>query len=973
MQRPPRGGDGERDPWQIDWSNIDFSTFGRRRQRPGGPPAGVAIFGALLAIVFVVLPLIFGPLVAFLTDLLWFRSLGFEDVYTLRYRAGFWAFVTFFLAFFVFSAVNLYFALRPRARRVVVDEGSRPSGALGLTLRLLPLLLIPSFFFGLVGGGEWDVILRWLNGVPFGQTDPLFGRDIGFYFFTLPFVEFVRGWLLAAVVLTAIGVIVVYATRSAAGIATMTTVEAPRSMGDVGRMALPFVGAARVHLSVLAALFLALVSAGYFLDQFGLLFRQEAVLTGAGYTSVNARLPALTILSVLVGAAALLALANAFVRTLWLLGGALGLSLVASVLLLGVYPGLVQTFLVNPDPVNRERPYLERHIQGTRAAYGLDEIEESSFDPDVDPGTDELQAFGADLTSVRLWDWRRLLDVYQQIQGLRQYYAFSDVDVDRYAIDGDEAPVMLAARELDVTRLPREARTWQNQHLVYTHGFGAVVTEVGAVTPEGLPRMSLRDIPPQGQPAVEEPRIYYGELTGNYVIVGTTQDEFDFARGEGLDAAYRFAGTGGVGVGGLWDRLLFAVRFGDGNMLVTPQLTSESRVLFHRDIAERARLVAPFLAFDGDPYLVVADGKLWWMHDAYTTGSGYPYSKYTQGANYFRNSVKLVTNAFDGSMTFYVVDEQDPVIGTLRGIYPTLFAKSIEEMPASLRSHVRYPEDLFRIQVDVFQTFHMNDPQEFYNRGDQWRLATEIVEQGGPPQAIEPYYITTMLPGSDRREFILFVPMTPAASDRDNMVAWIAGRADPPDYGRLRVLRFPKDRLIFGPLQIEARIEADSAIRQQLTLLSAGAGANVLRGNLLVIPVGDSFIYVEPLFVQASQGRIPELKRVILATQDRIVMEDSFEEALATLHSQIAAGVPPTIPAPGASPTPTPAPTATAGATPQPTPGTGVPTVAQLVREASDHFEAAQAAYARGDFAEYGRRLELLQRSLANLRALTGQ
>src|SRR3990170_3609196 len=444
MQRPPRG-DGERDPWQIDWSNIDFSTFGRRR-RAGGPPAGLAVLGTVLVLLFIVAPLIFGPLVAFLTDLLWFRSLGFEKVYLLRYQAGFWAFVAFFLAFFVFSAITLYFALGPRARRIVVDEESRPAGALALTLRLLPLLLIPSFFFGLVGGGEWDVILRWLNGVAFGQTDPLFGRDIGFYFFTLPFLEFVRGWLLAAIVLTAIGVVVVYGTRGAAGIA-VGAAETPKDLRDVGRMALPYVGAARVHLSILAALFLILVSAGYLLDQFGLLFRQEAVLTGAGYTSVNARLPALTILTVLVGAAALLALANVFVRTLWLLGGALGLSLVASVLLLGVYPGLVQTFLVQPDQVNRERPYLERHIQMTREAYGLDEIEESSFDPEVDPGADELAAFGSDLESVRLWDWRRLLDVYQQIQGLRQYYAFSDVDVDRYPLDGDaEGPVMLSAR-----------------------------------------------------------------------------------------------------------------------------------------------------------------------------------------------------------------------------------------------------------------------------------------------------------------------------------------------------------------------------------------------------------------------------------------------------------------------------------------------------------------------------------------------
>jgi uncharacterized membrane protein (UPF0182 family) len=408
---------------------------------------------------------------------------------------------------------------------------------------------------------------------------------------------------------------------------------------------------------------------------------------------------------------------------------------------------------------------------------------------------------------------------------------------------------------------------------------------------------------------------------------------------------------------------------------VTPQLTADSRVLFHRNIAERARLVAPFLTFDSDPYLVIADGQLWWMHDAYTTGSGYPYSVYSGASNYFRNSVKVVTNAYDGTMTFYVVDNGDPIIATLRGIYPTLFEKNVEDMPASLSAHIRYPEDLFRVQVDVFSNFHMTDPQEFYNRGDQWRVANEILEQGGQPRQIEPYYMTTQLPGSDRSEFVLFVPMTPGATDRDNMVAWIAGRADPPEYGRLRVLRFPKDRLVFGPLQIEARIEADSAIRQQLTLLSSGAGAQVIRGNLLVIPVGDSFLYVKPLFLQATQGRIPELRRVILATQDRIVMEDTFEKALARIHSEIAAGVPPTIPAPGASPSPTPAPTATPAGSPQPTPAgsPGVPTVAQVIREASEHFDAAQAAYARGDFAEYGRRLELLQRSLADLRALTGQ
>ncbi len=970
MRNPPRrpGGDGEEQGrWDIDWSNIDFSTFGGRRRSQ--PPGGLIVALTIIAVLFVVVPFLVGPLIAFLTDLLWFRSLGLESVYLVRYTAGFWAFVVFFIAFFVFSAINLYFALRPRARRAVVEEGGRPAGALAITLRLLPILLVPALFFGLAGGSEWDTILRWLNGAEFGVTDPLFGRDIGFYFFTLPLLQFVRGWLLVAVVLVAIGVFFIYSARGIAGVA-VGTATLPTDLRQVGDLARTFAVPARAHLSILAAIFLLLLAGGYVLDQFELLFREEPVLTGAGYTSVNARLPALTILTVIVGIAALLALVNAFARTIWLIAGSLGIWLVASVLLLGVYPGIVQTFFVNPDPINRERPYLERHIQATRAAYGLANIEESAFDVSAAPKPADLQAYLADTATVRLWDYRPLLDAYQQLQALRQYYAFTDVDVDRYQIRGAERPVMLSARELEQSRLPREARTWQNIHLVYTHGFGAVVTQVNGVTPEGLPRLEVRDIPPQGEPKIDQPRIYYGEATDAYVIVGATQDEFD-----GADQLTRFTGGGGIGLGGLWDRLLFAMRLGDGNLLVTPQLTATSRMLFHRDIVEREHLIAPFLSFDRDPYLVIADGQMYWIHDAYTTGTGYPYAQFRGSNNYIRNSVKVVTNAYDGTITFYVVDETDPVVRTLRKIYPDLFSKTVAEMPAPIRAHIRYPEDLFRIQVEMFSTFHMSDPTEFYNRGDAWKIANEIFQQGGQKAPIEPYYVTTTLPGSTHSEFVLFVPMTPAG-DRDNMVAWIAGRADAPDYGKLRVLRFPRERLIFGPLQVENRIDNDSSIRQQLTLLGGG-GASVIRGNLLVLPAGDSFLYVEPLFVQASQGRIPELRRVILATQDRVVMEDTFEKALSRLFNETVARLPPQPAAPSPSPRPTGTPAATttpaATATARPTGSPAAASVAQLVREASDQFEAAQTALKNGDFAEYGRRIQQLQDTLAKLRAATGQ
>ncbi|MBM4421539.1 MAG: UPF0182 family protein, partial [Chloroflexi bacterium] len=911
MRSGGRGGDdGPRDWGSIDWSNIDLSGF----RRGPSAPSGRGSFFAILAGLLVFVPLIVAPIVSFFTDLAWFRSLGYEQVFLLRFTASFWAFSAFFLFFFAFALVNLYFALRPRLVRIVVAE-ARPQGALAQTLRLAWLLLIPAFFFGIAGADQWDTILRFQNASAFGQTDPLFGRDIGFYFFTLPLFEFVRGWLLGAVIVSALGVGLVYVVRGAVGVATgpLTSVD----LGATTRTVLSLARPARAHLSVLGGLFLGLLAVGYVFDQYDLLFREEGIFSGAGYTSVTARLPALQILTVVVGLAAVACLANSFLRSLWLLGGSLGLWLVATILVEIVYPSLVQTLVVSPDQLNKERPYIQRNIEATRAAYGLANVEESSLDLANSPTPADARRDLGDTAAVRLWDYRPLLDSFQQLQGLRQYYAFNDVDVDRYTLGGVERSTMMAARELDHARLPREARSWVNLHLYYTHGFGATLTNVGAVTPEGLPRFSLRDIPPQGEPRIDQPRIYYGELTKNYAIVGTSQAEFDYVQ-EGRDATSRFDGAGGVVLSNVIDRLLFAVRFGDLNLLISGQITPESRILFHRVISDRQELLAPFLHYDNDPYLVVADGKLYWMNDAYTTGSRYPYSKPVgalrrNGAlladprmNYIRNSVKVVTDAYDGTVRYYVIDETDPVIRTIRSIYPSLF-RPISEMPRSIAAHIRYPEDLFSIQTQIFTTYHMEDPDNFYNRGDAWKVATEIFAQGGAPQPMEPYYVTARLPGSSRTEFILFVPLTPAGTERDNMVAWIAGRADPPEYGRMRVLRFPKDRTIFGPLQIEARIEADSNIRQQITLLSSGRGASLIRGNLLVLPVGDSFVYVKPLFVQASEGRIPELRRVILATQDRVVMEDTFERALERLFVGAA-------PTPSPSPIPAPSP----GATPRP-------------------------------------------------------
>jgi uncharacterized membrane protein (UPF0182 family) len=979
-----RRGNGGPDWGNIDWSNFDLRQLGgQRTPRTPRPPRRRTLVISAVVIVLLLLPIVFAPLVGFITDLLWFRSLGLEDVYLRRYTAGFWAFIGFLLLFFVFAVPNLYLALRPQVPRVVVDASRTRPSALRGTLRLMPLLLIPAVFFGFAGSAEWDPLLRWLNAVPFGSTDPVFGKDIGFYFFTLPILDFLRGWAITAVITVAIGVVLIYATRGLVGVATDSVARADLQVA--GRTALALARPARAHLSVLGGIFLLLIALGYVLDQYDLLFRQESVLTGAGYTSINARLPALTILSVIVGIAALACFANAFARTLWVLGGAIAAWIVASILVLGVYPGLIQNFIVNPDQLNREKPYLQRNIEATRAAYRLDTVDETLFNVGDTPTAPEAQRALANTEAIRLWDYRPLLSAFDTLQALRQYYTFTDVDIDRYQIGGTEVPVMLSARELSSSRLPQA--TWVNRHLVFTHGYGAVLTPVGGIAAEGRPEMLVKDIPVQGEPKIDQPRIYYGEQTTDYVIVDTQQDEFDYAQ-EGSDARTRFTGGGGVGIGSLWDRFLFALRFGDSNLLVTNQVSSQSRVLFHRTISERERLIAPFLSYDPDPYLVIADGQLYWINDAYTTGDRYPYSERYQALlsgsttisqndfNYIRNSVKVVQNAYDGSIQFYVADETDPVVKNLRAIYPTLF-KSIAQMPESLKAHIRYPEGIFSVQTQVYSLYHMTDPEEFYNRVDAWRIANELQFQGSAKQPVEPYYVLTRLPGSDRDEFVLFVPMTPAGGERDNMVAWIAGRADAPDYGKLRVLRFPKDRTIFGPLQVEGRIDNDATIRQQLTLLCpAASGTTCIRGNLLVLPVGSSFIYVKPLFIQATQGKIPELQRIILATQDKVVMAESFGKALEALFTGT------TTPTPTPAPTPAPTPTSSPGASATPRPSgspTATPsaapsqTIADLVRSATQHYDAAQAALKSGDFAEYGRQIALLQDDLAKLRAATGQ
>jgi uncharacterized protein len=634
-------------------------------------------------------------------------------------------------------------------------------------------------------------------------------------------------------------------------------------------------------------------------------------------------------------------LLNLRLRRPTLLALGFGVWLALAFLGLEIYPGLIQTLVVRPNELARESPYIAHSIAFTRRAYGLDRFEERTLSPREAPTPEELQAGAEILEGIRLWDYRQLLQTLQQLQSIRPYYVFADVDVDRYRLNGAYRQVMLAVRELDLEALPPQARTWVNRHLVFTHGYGAAVVPVRAFTPEGLPEFFVKDIPPVGAIPLTRPQLYFGERTVDFALVNTAVPEFDHPRGE-ENVTTTYQGRTGVRLGGLVRRALFALYFGDPNLILSGALTPESRILFWRDVRTRVRTLAPFLRFDPDPYAVILDGRIVWVADAYTSTDRYPYSQPhgDLNLNYIRNSVKAVVDAYDGTVTFYVV-EDEPLIRAWRRIFPTLW-RDFSEMPEALKAHLRYPEGLFRIQADILRTYHVRDPRTFYNKEDVWAIPLELF--GAEPQPMEPYYVLTQANPGGPVEFVLILPFTPAG--RQNMIAWMAARSDPGRYGEVILYRLTKERLIFGPQQIEARIDQEPTISAQLTLWSQ-RGSRVIRGNLLVIPIGEAFLYVEPLYLLAEQGQIPELKQVIVATEQRVAMAPTLEQALA---QAIGAAEAPALSGPPA------------------TPGGDV---AALIQEAYTHYQRAQEAIRRGDWAAYGTEIEALGRVLEALRQTT--
>ncbi len=871
----------------------------------------------------------------FYTEWLWFESVGYLSVFRTRLTAQVALFLVAGLVTFALIGLNLVLArrltsspfavyLRSGRERQVVEVADR---AVTFTLWLAAGLI--GLVFGLIAAARWSTFLRYANAVPFGVSDPVFGQDVSFYVFALPLYRTLINGLLWALGLALIGAGLVYGGGQ---LRAELRVYSPRAL---------------MHLSVLGALWLLVKSADYLMQRYELLYTARAAAAGPGFTDITVRLPALTVLAVVVGAAAVLLLAAGWSRRPGFLWTGLGLWLVTLVLA-NLIPPLVQQFQVRPNELVLERPYIERAIAGTRAAYNLDAIQEWQYSGQGTLSPADLDEHQATLSNVRVWDYRPLLATYSQLQEIRPYYDFYDVDVAAYPIEGQLRGLMLSAREMNVDQLNEEARTWVNQHLVYTHGYGYVANPVNQIGSEGLPVFLVKDIPPQSsvpELAVTRPEIYYGEETTNYVIVNTQTEEFDYPMGE-ENVYTRFQGSSGVPLSSFWRRLAFFIRFGSSPILLSPSITPESRILFHREITDRAQTVAPFLRYDPDPYLAVAEGKLYWIYDAYTFTARYPYSElYNEELNYIRNAVKVTIDAYDGTMHFYIADPADPLIRTWARVFPDLF-RPLEEMPRSLAERIRYPEGLFRIQAQLYATFHMRDPQVFYNKEDLWTLAYEL--HGSQRQQIEPYYVVMRLPDRSTTEFLLIVPYTPV--NRDNMIAWLYAHSGGPNYGQLGVYKFSKQELVYGPMQIESRINQDPTISAQLTLWDQ-RGSQVIGGNLLVIPINNTLIYVKPIFLQAETSRLPELQRVIVAYRDRIVMETSLQAGLERIFG-IATGPPPT-PAPG------------------PPPATN--DVAALARSAQAHYNRAQECLRAGDWACYGAEQAALQRDLEALVAATGQ
>jgi uncharacterized membrane protein (UPF0182 family) len=887
-------------------------------------------------VILVALFIILGGLsyaVGMFFDYLWFLELGKATVFTTMLYSKSMLGSIVLVVIFLFLYLNFTFANRGpglieigiptpngqiTAYRVKPETVQRASGIIAAVLGLL---------IGANQANEWETVWSWMNRLPFNISDPVFSKDVSFYVFSLPFLQSLVQLGLILAFLAIIGVVVLYYFKGALTFSQLRASGMKRSR-------------AGSHVSLLAAIIFILLTFSAYLSRYDLLFSTNEVFTGASYADIHARLPMLTALTVAAAIGALLWIINIFAAKKRLGFAAIALYVIV-LFLQGLYPSLIQKFIVDPNEFDKEKPQIAHNIKATLQAYSLTNVEERDLSGDKALTPKDIENNSATINSIRLWDREPLLDALKQIQEIRTYYDFVSVDNDRYSLNGELKQFMLSVRELNSSSLPE--RNWINERLSYTHGYGVALGPVNRMTTEGLPLLHIQNIPPVSEHPIfkiNRPEIYFGELTTGYAVVNAKQKEFDYPSGE-ENVYSQYKGTGGVPVKSFFRKLLFALYFRDANIVLSPQVTSESRFLYFRDVKTRLSKLAPFLQLDMDPYLVISGGRLFWIQDAYTRSDRYPYSTATPGiGNYMRNSVKMVLDAYNGKVEMYISDPSDPIIQVYQKIFPGVF-HPISEISSDLKKHLRYPEDIFQVQTYIYSVYHMNSPQIFYNKEDIWQIPT--ISGSNNENPMSPYYTIMRLPSEKQEEFILMLPFTPGK--KDNLSAWMAARSDGENFGRLIVYRFPKQKLVYGPRQIVARINQDAEISRQISLWDQ-RGSQVIQGNLLIIPIEEALLYIRPLYIKAENGKIPELKRVIVAYENKIAMEETLEASLAKIFQQELS-----MPAQDAMPAAADIPGLKKAA-----PAYG----SNLIQQVGDAYARAIQAQRQGDWAKYGEELKKL-------------
>jgi len=823
---------------------------------------GIKILILIIVVIAVIVVLFLGSRIWL--NYTWFDKLGYTQVFTKIIWTKILLWFSFFFLFLAFAGVNLILAFnKGKIQSIKIQQAGVPieiSRKVGAIIAFVGILILGLIMAG-NGSGKWEIILKFLNKSTFNQQDPIFSRDISFYIFTLPVYIFLKSWSLGSVILTIIAVGFIYLVSG-----NITFEYNKLTVNDVVKR----------HLLFLIMLVAIIIGWNYRLKVYQIMFSSRGLIFGAGYTDVHVVRPVYYIMIAV----------SLFTAVLCYLGFkeakfkkpliGYGILIGGAIVITGIIPGVVQQISVRPNELVRELPYLKHNINFTRKAYNLENIESKPFPVAYNLTAEDFSPERGILKNIRLWDHRPLKSTFSQLQEFRLYYDFNDVDVDRYHFGNTYRQVMLSARELSYYELPQEAQTWVNQRLQYTHGYGIVMAPVNEVGEEGLPVLLVKDIPPKVSVPlkIERPEIYYGEKTDLYVIVNTKLEEFDYPSGD-TNVTTRYQGTGGIPIKNGFRKFLLSLRLKSLEIIFTGYITPESRLMIYRSIQERVPKLAPFFRYDPDPYLVVYNGRLIWIMDAYTTTDRYPYSQhYIDRFNYIRNPVKVTVDAYTGDVNFYVIDREDPILKTYSSIFPDMF-KDYSELPDGLKEHIRYPLYMFSAQAELYCTYHMTDPQVFYNKEDKWNIPREIY--GQTETDMIPYYIIIRFPDDHYEEFALILPFTPV--NKNNMLAWMAAMCDPENYGRIVEYTFPKEKLIYGPLQIESRIDQNSQISQLFTLWGQ-RGSKVIRGNLLVIPIEDSLIYVEPIYLRAEQSELPELKRVIVGYRDNIELGLTLEDAL---------------------------------------------------------------------------------------------